>query len=47
MRKKDRDAVADILLSITLMEAAMAQLQETLERERELMREAIKESEGK
>ena len=46
MRQQDKDAVADILMSMTLVEAALAQLQETIDRERELMRTAIKESEA-
>lgn len=41
MRQKDKDAVADVLMSLTLIEAAMAVFQETIDRERELLRSSI------
>lgn len=41
MRQKDKDAVADVLMSLTLIEAAMAAFQETIDRERELLRSSI------
>ena len=45
MQRKAKEAMADILMSLTLIEAALASFQETIDRERELMRAAIKESE--
>lgn len=38
MREKDKQAVADILMSMTLVEAALAMMQETIDREREILR---------
>ena len=38
MRQKDKDAVADVLMSLTLVEAALAMMQETIDREREILR---------
>ena len=46
MRKKDREKVADILMSITMVEAALAALQETIDRERKALRLAIEEKEA-
>lgn len=41
MREKDKQAVADILMSMTLVEAALAMMQETIDREREILRSDI------
>ena len=41
MKQRDKDAVADVLMSMTLVEAALAQLQETIDREREILRAGI------
>lgn len=45
MREKDKQAVADILMSMTLIEAALAMMQETIDREREILRADIDASE--
>ena len=42
MREKDRQAIADVLMSLTMMEAALAAFQETIDREREILRADIK-----
>lgn len=41
MREKDKQAVADILMSLTMVEAALAMMQETIDREREILRADI------
>lgn len=41
MREKDKQAVADVLMSLTMVEAALAAMQETIDREREILRADI------
>lgn len=47
MRQKDKDTIADVLMSLTLIEAALAEFQATIDREREIMRTSIKEGEAR
>lgn len=41
MKQRDKDAIADVLMSLTMLEAAIVEMQEIINREREILRADI------